>query len=152
MKKMNDLFNKNISSIFKSKNLILNRPEYYYLTPNYLVSGAAYIGGFSFCLGALLETFSPEHQIFPPNFEPFKNLYLINLSGSPLSGSFSANFWNPNSEEVVCLGSNTGIILPNTFIEYFEAFQKKSFSGLEIYDFQDLVIEQLLKEIELKAN
>lgn len=152
LEKMNSLFNKNISKIFKNKDLILNKPEYYYLNPDYLVSGAAYIGDFRFCLGALLETFSPAYQIFPQDFEPFKNLYLIRLGGSPLSGSFSATFWSPELEEIVCLGSKDNINLPDLFIEYFKAFKKKSFAGLEIYDFQDKAIEELLKEIELKEN
>lgn len=148
LKKMNDLFYKNISIIFNHKDLILSKPEYYYLTPDYLVSGAAYIGDFRFCLGALVETFAPEHQIFPSDFEPFKNLYLINLVGSPLSGSFSATFWNPELEKIVCLGSKNGIILPQLFVEYFTEFKNKSFAGFEDYDFQDLGIERLLKEIQ----
>jgi hypothetical protein len=152
LEKMNSLFNKNITKIFKNKDLILNKPEYYYLTPSYLVSGAAYIGDFRFCLGALLETFSPAYQIFPPDFEPFKNLYLIRLGGSPLSGSFSATFWSPEIDKIVCFNSSDKIRLPKLFIEHFHDFKDKSFAGLEVYDFQDRSIEQLLKEIESKEN
>jgi hypothetical protein len=150
--KMNDLFNKNISSIFKNKDLILSKPEYYYLTPDYLVSGAAFLREFRFCLGALVQTFSPEDQIFPPDYEPFVGHYLVRLNGSPVSGSFSATFWSPEIEKIVCFNSSDKIRLPKLFIQHFHDFKDKSFAGLEVYDFQDRSIEQLLKEIESKEN
>ena len=146
--RMNEIFNQNIELILSSKELVLSKAEYYLLRPSYLSSGGSVIGGFSYSLGALIDSFQSGNHFVLNEWNGFKELYLINVSGSPLSGAYRANFWADEASKVVSVHS--GKPMPS-FFSLIKACQKIAHKNGIIIDYQDKAIEQLMEEIhELK--
>jgi len=146
-KRMNDIFNQNIELIFSNRELVLSKAEYYLLRPDYLTSGGAYIGGFSYSLGALIDSFKSGKHFFFEELGGFKKMYLIQLGGSPLSGAYIATFWADEERKIVRLGSGKGISFPMPFSVILNEFRSMVSGVANIIDFQDQAIEKLVKEI-----
>ena len=146
-KRMNDIFEQNIELIFSNRELVLSKAEYYLLRPRYLTSGGAYIGGFSYSLGALIDSFTSGEHFFFEELSGFKKMYLIKIVGSPLSGAYSATFWADEERKIVSLGSGNGISFPMPFTEVLKEFRGMVSGVANCIDFEDQVIEQLVKEM-----
>lgn len=146
--RLNELFKKNAELIFRNKDVVLSKAEFFLLRPKLLTSGSAYMGSFDYPLGALLESFTSGSQFFFDEFAGFKKMYLISISGSPLSGRQSSLFWCEEESRIISFRTGKGPGLPNTFLESFRGFYKivAAVSYIHI-DFEDHAIELLINEI-----
>jgi hypothetical protein len=152
--KLNELFVKNASRIFSNKDLVLSKAEYYLLQPNMLSSGSAYIGGFNYNLGSLMELWIEKPEIFYfKEFGGHKEMFLISVSGSVLSGIHSSVFWCESEKSIINFPSTKRQSLPGGFGKYL--FKLKEFilpKNKYYIDFQDTALENMLNEIELLEN
>jgi hypothetical protein len=128
---------------------VLSKAEYYLLRPRLLSSGAAYLGGFSYSLGTLIESFKSGHHFYFDEFGGFKKMYLVATAGSPLSGINGSTFWCADKRKIVHFKPGKGIGLPKPFIRSFMKFSEmvKQWPNQNI-DFQDQAIERLIHEIK----
>ena len=119
----NTLFNNNIDLIFQNRELVLSKKEYYLLSPIQLTSGGAYIGGFSYKLGELFDSFESGGHFYYEEFGGFKKMYLVSTQGSPLSGTHTFVFWSEKERRIIkrdeCHGS-----LPRPWAESYGRFMK----------------------------
>ena len=145
----NRMFLKHCELIFTNMEAVLGKAEYYLLRPQMLSSGAAYGGGFSYSLGALIESFKSGNHFYFDEFGGFKKMYLVATSGSPLSGSHGSTFWCAEDRKIVHFKSGEGPGLPKPFISSLKKFSEmlKPASTQQI-DFQDQAIERLIQEIK----
>jgi hypothetical protein len=143
-KAMNKLFVENIKLIFTHRQIVLSNPEYFYLAPSILKSGGAYIGGFSYSLGALFKAFE-DGYFYYDEIAGFKKLYIVSISGSPLSGTFYATCWSDETHEIVKI--NGWDISPR--IPFFKRLTefKKIVEG-SCHSYGDVAMEQLINEIK----
>jgi hypothetical protein len=152
--KFNELFKNNVTRIFSNKDIVFSKAEYYLLQPNMLTSGSAYIGGFKYNIGSLLELWIEKPDTFYfHDFAGYKDMYLISVSGSVLSGVHISVFWCESEKSIVNLPSRKGQSLPGGFGNYL--FKLKEFiltkNQLHI-DFQNIALENMLNEIDLLEN
>lgn len=142
------MFNKNTAVIFNNRNLILNKAEYYLLKPKLLTSGGSMGGSFNYCLGSLIETWEYSNKLYYENIQEHKNLYLISVSGSPLSGHHICTFWSDDENRLITLELKE-VSGENSFIDKLKTL-KNSINSNSSYsiDFQDVAIKNLLTEIE----
>lgn len=148
--RFNKLFRENCNLIFKNNEIVLTRAEYYLLQPEMLESGAMYLGGFSYSLGALIESFNSGNHFFFDEFGGYKKMYLISLKGSPLSGSHHKTFWCAEENRIIYSANEKGLKLPPPFYTSLLRFKKMMDDGPKLYlDFQDQAIEQLIKELSV---
>jgi len=146
--KFNKNFNKNADLIFRNKAIVMSRAEYYLLTPSILDSGAAYIGKVHYTLGSLMEAWEHFPELYFPEFDKHKEMYLLSLFGTPLSGINIKSFWCKADGRVIHYGKNGPRLSDKLFIDSFRFFKKAVES--ENYcklDFQDVILNQLLDEI-----
>ncbi|MCC5921058.1 MAG: hypothetical protein LAT68_12775 [Cyclobacteriaceae bacterium] len=148
-RRMNQLFEQHKDLIFQHQELILSKGEYYLLRPQLLKSGGAYIGGFTYCLGTLLESFHDRERIYFEEIQSYQDLYLISLQGSPLSGRYVASFWCEDLRKVVEISSDKSKFFSGPLFDNLKQFKKvigKSPIGIKL-DHQDKIFEQLLDDI-----
>ncbi len=141
--RFNKLFNDNCNLIFRNKDVVLSRPEYYYLTPKAIRSGSAYIGGFQLCIGKIIQSMIDNKLYYLKNFGGHSNLFLISVSGSILSGAHSSLFWCEDEKKFV----ETKEKLPVGFAEALKQLKEIFDKPIETIDFSDKAVEQLLSEI-----
>jgi hypothetical protein len=138
--------------LFRHRVLVLSRAEYYLLAPRALTSGAAYMGGFNYSLGALFEAMEQKSAgVYFEELEGHRELYLVSLSGSPLSGIHRSTFW---SEEQGFLSlSSTDCRLPGGFLPTLRAFKAVmgQAQGTIEFTYQDESMEQLLGELGVEV-
>jgi len=144
-----ELFRQNGELIFRNKEVVLKRAEYYLLRPDMLLSGAAYSGGFSYSLGALIESMNSGQHFFFEEFGGFKKMYLISTSGSPLSGGHTSIFWCAEENRLIQFRTGEGPGLPKPFLDSYRRFTEMVNPGSQLsIDFEDQAIEQLIKELK----
>ena len=142
--RMNNLFNENKELIFSNRQIVLSKAEYYLLKPSLLTSGGAHIGGYIYTLGALFEAIENGTHIYFEILEGFKKLYLISITGSPLSGSISALFWSDETHKFV----HSREINDNPAINFSLLSQFRKLQNIPYnIDFADIAMEQLINEI-----
>lgn len=142
------IFNRNTNVIFNNRNIILNKAEYFLLKPKLLTSGGSMGGSFNYCLGSLIEAWEYSNKLNYENVLEHKNLYLISVSGSPLSGNHICTFWSDDENRLITLELKE-VQGENSFIDKLKTL-KKSINSYGSYsiDFQDVAIKNLLTEIE----
>ena len=145
-----ELYAKHRELLFRNRALILNRAEYYLLAPRALTSGAAYMGGFNYSLGALFEAMEQKSAgVYFEELAGYRDLYLVSLSGSPLSGIHRSHFW---SEEQGFLSlSSTDCRLPGGFMSTLRAFKAELGQSSMGFTYQDEAFEQLLGELGVEV-
>ena len=145
-----ELYAKHRELLFRNRALILNRAEYYLLAPRALTSGAAYMGGFNYSLGALFEAMEQKAAgVYFEELAGHRELYLVSLSGSPLSGIHRSHFW---SEEQGFLSlSSTDCRLPGGFMSTLRAFKAELGQSSMGFTYQDEAFEQLLGELGVEV-
>ena len=142
--RMNNLFNENKELIFSNRQIVLSKAEYYLLKPSLLTSGGAHIGGYIYTLGALFEAIENGTHIYFEILEGFKKLYLISITGSPLSGSISALFWSDETHKFV----HSREINDNPAVNFSLLSQFRKLQNIPYnIDFADIAMEQLINEI-----
>jgi hypothetical protein len=152
-RRFNELFIKNAELIFRNKDVVLSKAEFFLLRPELLTSGSAYIGSCSYPLGALFESITSGSQFYFDEFAGFKKMYLISISGSPLSGRQNSLFWCEEESRIISFGVGKGPGLPKKFLESYRSFYKLVAAVSYIHiDFEDHAIEQLIKELDKKVK
>ena len=145
-----ELYSKHRELLFRHRALVLSRAEYYLLAPRALTSGAAYMGGFNYSLGALFEAMEQKSAgLYFEELAGHRELYLVSLSGSPLSGIHRSHFW---SEEQGFLSLNsTDRRLPGGFMSTLRAFKAELGQSSMGFTYQDEAFEQLLGELGVEV-
>ncbi len=145
-----ELYSKHRELLFRHRALVLSRAEYYLLAPRALTSGAAYMGGFNYSLGALFEAMEQKSAgVYFEELAGHRELYLVSLSGSPLSGIHRSHFW---SEEQGFLSLNsTDRRLPGGFMSTLRAFKAELGQSSMGFTYQDEAFEQLLGELGVEV-
>jgi len=143
-----ELYAKHTELLFRHRALVLSRAEYYLLAPRALTSGAAYMGGFYYSLGALFEAMEQKTSgVYFEELAGHRDLYLVSTSGSPLSGIHRSTFW---SEEQGFLSLNSSDCrLPGGFLPTLRAFKAVVEQGGVDFTYQDEAFEQLLGELSI---
>jgi hypothetical protein len=63
-----------------------------------------YIGGFKYSLGSLFESFESGNHYYYDEINGHKELFLVSMASSPLSGSvFKALFWSDHEKQLLRL-------------------------------------------------
>jgi len=147
------IFKENADLIFRNKEIVMSKAEYYLLTPPILDSAGAYIGGVDYNLGSLLEVWEKPSDFYFAEFDDHKDMYLICTHGSPLSGINQKYFWCEDEGKLIKYGFN-GPFPKNdiSFAQYVKFFKiaMKDKTYIQL-DFQDVIMEQLLAEIASKS-
>ena len=92
------------------------------MRPYVLNCGAMYMGGFTPCLGAVLESWTRSDDLTLYDMEE-EGQRLISLRGSPMSGSYSATVWSEKKQCVDYRNTSRGApVLPDRFLFWFKKF------------------------------
>lgn len=147
--RFNTLFFKNIDLVFQNMELILTKAEYYMLTPQLCKSGGLWLGEFSYTLGSLVDSIlhNKKHPMYT-DIGKYKQLYLIHLTGSPLSGAKSSWLWSVDQQKVISFPSNSKINIPGPFTDPYKKLKKAVESPVIELDHQDRILQMLLAEIK----
>jgi len=116
-----------------------------------LRSGGAYIGGFRYSLGALLEAMEEKAPgVYFEEFAGHRDLYLVCLSGSPLSGMHHSLFWSDELQQFLKIDSSQSR-LPGGFLAAIRAFKEAVNQGSVGLSFPGEALEQLLGELGVEV-
>lgn len=146
---LNSLFNRKVTDIFSNRHDLPQRAEYFLLRPKLLFSGGTLIGGFSYPLGALLEAWEEEEDLFFEEINGHQSLYLISTVGSPLSGRHTAVFWSETEKKVISLSNQLNEGATNGFAKGVNILKRCLEDKYKQHiDFQDHALEQMLNEMQ----
>lgn len=149
--RLQELFSVHQPLLFRNRERVLSRGEYYFLNPELLRSGGAYIGGFRYTLGALLEAMEEKAPgVYFEEFAGYSDLYLVCLSGSPLSGMHHSLFWSDELQQFLKIDSSQGR-LPGGFLAAFRRFKDALNPGFGGLSFPGEALEQLLWELGVEG-
>ncbi len=145
-----ELYAKHRELLFRHRALVLSRAEYYLLAPRSLSSGAAYLGGFNYSLGALFEAMEQKSQgLYFEELAGYRDLYLVTTAGSPLSGVHNSTFWS--EEQGFLLLTSSDCRLPGGFLAGIRAFKAVVEQANVGFTYQDEALEQLLMELGVEV-
>jgi len=151
LQRFDELFSPHRELLFANRQLVLSRAEYYLLYPDLLRSGGAYIGGFRYSLGALLEAMEEKAPgVYFEEFAGHRDLYLVCLSGSPLSGMHHSLFWSDELQQFLKIDSSQSR-LPGRFLAAIRAFKEAVNQGSVGLSFPGEALEQLLGELGVEV-
>lgn len=146
-KRFQELFKKHQDLIFKNRDLVLTRAEYYKLSPKLLCSGGAYIGGFNYCLGILFERMNERNEhVYFEEVDGHRDCYLVALGGSPLSGAYNCTFWSDVDQKFFQADSST-VKLEGGFMAALKEYRSVVGYGGFGFAFQDIALINLLEEL-----
>ncbi|MCE2777444.1 MAG: hypothetical protein LW824_07410 [Algoriphagus sp.] len=146
-----ELFSPHRELLFANRQLVLSRAEYFLMYPDLLKSGGAYIGGFRYSLGALLEAMEEKAPgVYFEEFAGYRELYLVSLSGSPLSGIHHSLFWSEEQQQLIQINSSQSR-LPGGFMAAFRTFKEAVNQGSGGLSFPGEALEQLLGELGVEV-
>ena len=149
--RLQELFSTHRELLFANRQQVLSRGEYYLLNPDLLRSGGAYLGGFRYSLGALVEAMEEKAPgVYFEEFAGYHELYLVSLSGSPLSGIHHSLFWSEEGQQLIRINSSQSR-LPGGFMAAIRAFKEavnQSSGGLS---YPGEALEQLLGELGVEV-
>lgn len=154
--RFNETFNLHRDLIFRNRDLVKNKAEYYLLKPSSLVIGMLYAGGGSYSLGSLLESFDSGDHIYYNDFLGYKEMYLVSMVASPLSGTvYTTTLWSDDTKEFVYYprDSKNPVLFPKGFGIDSGKEQLQRLKKDEIFiDRQDLAINNLIAEIKARER
>jgi hypothetical protein len=166
---------KQLSSILTRQELVIETPEYYLIRPYWLASAMTFGGACHASLGAMLQAWSTSNLLVYHDVEAhrFTSLYhsgdqsnegfsaskphpvkvsnfmLIQVNGSPLSGTHSALGWCLDTKAVYLIQSGKdGGRLPGSLIENFRKVSEVAKSVQLKLEKELVATEQLLQKIE----
>ncbi len=146
-----ELFSTHRDLLFANRQQVLSRGEYFLLNPDLLQSGGAYIGGFRYSLGALLEAMEEKAPgVYFEEFAGHRDLYLVCLSGSPLSGIHHSLFWSEEEQQLIRINSSQSR-LPGGFMAAIRAFKEAVNQGSGGLSYPGEALEQLLGELGVEV-
>jgi hypothetical protein len=147
-----ELYAKHRELLFRHRALVLSHAEYYLLAPRALTSGAAYMGGFYYSLGALFDAIAQKKSgVYFEKLAGHRDLFLVSISGSPLSGIHCSHFWS--EEQGFLTLSSTDCRLPGGFLPTLRAFKAVvgQAQGTIEFTYQDEAMEQLLGKLGVEV-
>jgi hypothetical protein len=104
------------------------------------------MGGFYYSLGALFDAIEQKTPgVYFEELAGHRELYLVSLSGSPLSGIHRSTFWS--EEQGFLTLSSTDCRLPGGFLPTLRAFKAVVAQSTIEFTYQDDAMEQLLGEL-----
>jgi hypothetical protein len=139
-------FHRQAALLFSKRRELLGNELTYCIRPKLLKSGGAYIGGFSYSLGELFESMENGGHYFLDEFHGYKALFLISVSGSPLSGSHSSIFWSDHSKEFVRFTPSQS--LRDGFMAAFTAMKKIRNREEEEYLISAIDLDELITGVK----
>ena len=149
--RLQELFATHRELLFANRQQVLSRGEYYLLSPDHLRSGGAYLGGFRYSLGALLEAMEEKAPgVYFQEFAGHRDLYLVCLSGSPLSGIHHSLFWSEEQQQFIQINSSQSR-LPGGFMSAIRAFKEAVNQGSGGLSYPGEALEQLLVELGVEV-
>jgi len=149
--RLQELFMAHRELLFRNRARVLSRAEYYLLYPDLLRSGGAYIGGFRYSLGTLLEAMEEKAPgVYFEEFAGHRDLYLVCLSGSPLSGMHHSLFWSDELQQFLKIDSSQSR-LPGRFLAAIRAFKEAVNPGSGGLSYPGEALEQLLGELGVEV-
>lgn len=143
----NTLFQKSASLLFKHGNQVLTKPEYFLLKPDLLKSFDLYQGTFYTSLGALVQAWEQDTDLYFKSFANKDDLFLMAVSGSLLTNRYSSTFWCRSTGELLNYNSQNHP-LPKGFKFYLDKFKVLNRADLSIkIDFQHEALQTLLESL-----
>jgi hypothetical protein len=143
--RFNKLFQENSKIIFQNKELVFAHAEFYLLRPNCFFNGSSLGAAFNFCLGTLFESIKSGNHYHLDSFLGYRNLFLVSLKGSLLSGSFCSTFWSETEKEIISFNSQESQLLPDSFNEILVQFRKDMKEEIKIeIDFHEKALQLLI--------
>jgi hypothetical protein len=146
-RRLDEAFKEYAPLIFQRRDLVLSRAEYYLLKPSVLLATLGFEANKHYTLGGLCESIENGNHVHFDEFGGFRDMYLIGMTSSPLSGSvFSANFWSGENGELIRFGYHPQrpIDLGGKSLGHFIRSLPRN---MIMIDRQDRAIEQLITEI-----
>ena len=149
--RLQELFAAHRELLFANRQRVLSRGEYFLLNPDLLQSGGAYIGGFRYSLGTLVEAMEEKAPgVYFEEFAGYRELYLVSLMGSPLSGVHRSIFWSEEQQQLVQINSSQ-FRLPGGFLAAIRAFKEAVNQGSGGLSYPGEALEQLLGELGVEC-
>lgn len=146
-KRLQELYLAHGQLLFANRKQVLSRGEYYLLSPDLLCSEGAYLGGFKYSFGALLEAMEEKAMgVYFEEFAGYRELYLVSLSGSPLSGIHHSLFWSEEQQQLIRITSSQ-CRFPGGFMAALRSFKEAVNQDLSGITYQGEALEQLLGEL-----
>lgn len=97
---LNQTFDKQAKRVFKAKEVLFSKAEFFLLRPSKLYNICPYIKPFHLCLGALVLAWEEQPNLYFPFIHGKANCYLMSVSGSVLSGRHSYFLWSASDERI----------------------------------------------------
>lgn len=144
---MQQLFEQYKELLFSQRQLILSHGEYYRLAPSLLKSSGAYMGGFSYSLGELVEAMEEKAPgVYFEEVAGYNALYLVSVTGSALSGVHNSLFWSDEKQQLIRITSSQ-CRLPGGFVSAIRSFKEAVNPNQKGFTYQDEALKQLLIEL-----
>ena len=150
------LFSENKPLVFKNRDLVLTKPEYFLLKLGWMSFGFVGFGygeRIDFTLGELFESFESGKHIYYDTFMGYNKMYLVNFFAS-IGGTqiHSAIFWSDDTHELVKFKFPKDF--PPEFPEEVRAFVKEYQKGYKRkypeIDRKEEALTALLNEIHTR--
>jgi hypothetical protein len=145
------IFRTHAGHIIRNRALVYQRAEYFLLHLPQLHCSLAYTGNYPYGLGALLEAWEYLPDFHFDEFGGYEDMYLVSVSGSPLSGNHSTIFWSAAQNELLYFDSKSPHKLPLPLNHYVKLFHQELIQRYPYhFDLNDVAMELLLHEINPK--
>ena len=145
--KFNELFSRNSDLIFKYKEVVLTKAEYYLLRPNELHSVVGWGKSISYSLGALIESMLSGNHYYIEEFETYQKMYLISIKRNPINGIVRSLYWCSEQNKVVSFSSQKNKNMPSEWNkEFYNLDNIHKGSGVSV-ELKAKAIEQLINEL-----
>ena len=145
--KFNELFSRNSDLIFKYKELVLTKAEYYLLKSNELHSVAGWGKSISYSLGALIESMLSGNHYYFEEFETYQKLYLISINRNPINGIVRSEYWCSEQNKIVLFSTQKNKKTPSEWINEFSFIEKMPKGSKAAVGLKGKAIEQLVNEL-----
>jgi hypothetical protein len=147
------LYEEHMELIFKHRDIVFSNPEYYILQPKYIYSVGMYLGSVEPTLGVIFDSFRSGNHLYFPELSGYKDMYLVRVGGSEMSGIRQAKFWCDDqgifvdglNEERAKLLSPFG----KTLMLLKKLYNHDPYPQI---DFQDRIMQQLIDEIKARES
>lgn len=146
--RLESVFSEHFDLLFRNREIVLSKAEYYLLSPSFLSSGAMYLGGITYSLGSLFESFENDNQFVFEEPCRYKKMHLVRVAGSPLSGRFQILYWADEEKRIVSARPGDDCCLPMHIMNIISMFKEMVSPPEIILGYPGKAIDQLIAEIK----
>lgn len=139
-----EAFYHNLPTILRNRDTVLSNPEFFHIRADVLYCGAAFISGYSYSLGALLECWSTSDDL-----KISEDYHMVTISGSPFSGAFASLIWSDDKNQLMAISSRRGDKLPKNFLWYWKVFKELHIKHPERLISNHLAIQKLINSLAI---